>query len=160
MKQKGFTLIELMIVVTMIGILASVAMPSYQGYIYQAQTTEATHISSTLRQRITEYYRHHLAFPYTNSEAGLPQKEQLIGNYVSQIDVVDGAIHIRLGNKVAAPLQGTVITYRPATVDGSPTSPIAWLCGYDEPVKGMSAQGENRTDVDGVYLSQACRAPK
>jgi len=69
-----------------------------------------------------------------------------------------GAIHVTMGNKASEPLQGKVLTFRPATVIGSPASPIAWLCGYDEPVLGMTAVGLNKTDIDPEYLPWACRA--
>jgi type IV pilus assembly protein PilA len=62
-----------------------------------------------------------------------------------------------MGNKASKPLQGKVLSFRPATVIGSPKSPIAWLCGYDEPVNGMQAIGSNKTDLAKEYLPKACR---
>ena len=85
----------------------------------------------------------------------LPQ-DKLISNRVTSIVIEDGAIHVTLGNKIAKPLRGKILTFRPAVVDGSPTSPISWLCGYDEPVDGMSAIGVNKTSIDKQYLSGSC----
>ncbi len=74
-----------------------------------------------------------------------------------ELMVDSGAIHVSLGNKASNPLQGKVLTFRPAVVTGSPKSPISWLCGFDEPVEGMQAVGENKTDLDKVFLPAACR---
>lgn len=61
-----------------------------------------------------------------------------------------------MGNKVSTPLQGKILTFRPAVVVGSPKSPIAWLCGYDVPVEAMAAVGENLTDIDAEFLPRDC----
>ncbi len=156
-KGNGFTLIELMIVVSMIGVLASVALPQYQSYVIRGEVTEALTMASTLREDVTTYYVETLEFPKNNKQAGAPAPDKLIANRITGVEVADGAIHVTLGNKVAKPLQGKVLTFRPATVNGSPKSPISWLCGYDEPVNGMSAVGANRTTVDPEYLPSACR---
>lgn len=158
MKQgNGFTLIELMIVVSMIGILASVALPQYQTYTIRSEVTEGITMAANLREDVNTYYIETLDFPKNNRQAGVPEPHQLIANRITGVEVAGGAIHVTLGNKVAKPLQGKVLSFRPAVVDGSPKSPISWLCGYDEPVKGMSAVGDNRTTVAPEYLPSACR---
>ena len=159
MKQlvRGFTLIELMVVVAMIGILASVALPSYQVYLQRSDMVEALSLSSTAREEINQYYKQQLSFPANNAAAGLPPADKLIGNRVSAIHVEQGAIHITLGHKIAQPLQGKILSYRPVVVDGSPASPISWLCGYDTAVTGMQAIGENKTTVPPELLPSNCR---
>ncbi|MDV2080124.1 pilin [Marinobacter xestospongiae] len=157
MRQKGFTLIELMVTVMIIGILASVALPNYRTYIQRSEITEAMSIVSGIRDAVAAHYVDQLDFPANNALAGVPAPDKLIGNRVTGVTVADGAIHVTLGNKASKPLQGKVLSFRPAVVDGSPSSPIAWLCGYDGPVSGMSAVGDNRTDVPATLLPTNCR---
>jgi type IV pilus assembly protein PilA len=159
-SQSGFTLLELMVVVTMIGILATIALPSYQTYIQRSEVTDAISMADGLRDAVDRHYSELLAFPADNNAAGVPPPDKLIGNRITGVTIEQGAIHVRLGHKASAPLQGKTLTFRPAAVDGSPTSPLAWLCGYDEPVPGMSAVGDNRTDLDDTLLPLSCRRPR
>lgn len=155
--QNGFTLIELMVVITILGILLSVALPSYQTYIQRAEVTEAMSLGDHARGMVTQFYRDLERFPADNAGAGLPPADKLIGNRITGVVVDKGAVHVSFGFKASDALQGKVLSFRPVTVDGSPSSPIAWLCGYDEPVPGMSAMGENRTDVPNEVLPSSCR---
>ncbi|MBN4081989.1 pilin [Beggiatoa alba] len=156
-NNAGFTLIELMVVVSIIGILASVAMPQYQVYMHRSEVTEALGMAANIREDVTAYYVETLDFPQNNKQAGVPEPDKLIANRITGVEVDGGAIHVTLGNKVAKPLRGKILTFRPATVDGSPKSPISWLCGYDDPVEGMSAMGSNKTSLSDEYLPAACR---
>lgn len=153
---RGFTLMELMVVVAIIGILATITMPSFYKSRQRSEVVEAVRKTETIRDDVTAYYDHHLSFPSDNKQAGLPEPELLIGNRITRMQIEDGAIHVTLGNKISKALHGKTITLRPAIVTGSPTSPISWLCGMDEPVTGMEAVGEDKTDLDRSVLPVSC----
>jgi type IV pilus assembly protein PilA len=156
-EHHGFTLIELMVVVTIIGILASIAMPNYQAYIQRAEVTEALSVSSMIKEKINQYYIENLEMPVDNLQAGVPKPEFLMGNRVAKVIVENGAVHVVFGHKTSKSLKDKTLTLRPAVVIGSPVSPISWLCGYDVAVTGMQAQGDNKTDLDHSFLPSACR---
>jgi type IV pilus assembly protein PilA len=157
MNERGFTLIELMVVVSIIGVLAAVAIPSYQTYITRSQVTEALVIAGELKTSIKDYYKFKGEFPEDNKQAGLPMPGQLIGNYITSIELADGALHVTMGNKSNKNLRDKVLTLRPVVVSGSPASPFSWLCGNSEAVPGMAAIGDNLTTIESAYLPAACR---
>lgn len=157
MNTKGFTLIELMIVVSIIGILTAIALPAYQSYTVRSQIAEAMTLVNEIKPEITGYYKAKGGFPRSNKSAGIPAAKYLIGNYVERMEVVNGAIQVTLGNKINKLVTGKIISFRPLVVIDSPLSPISWACGYAAPPKGMKAIGKNRTNVDTGVLVWACR---
>lgn len=162
MKQQnsGFTLIELMIVVAIIGILSTMAVPTYQNSVIRTQVSEALNLSTSIKAAVTEYYQMRKHFPTNNQTLGLADSQHFMGNFVTAISVEDGAIHIHLGNRINALAKGKVLSLRPATVSSHPENPISWVCGYAEVVDGMSAAGQNQTSLKPQQLSPACRSWK
>ncbi len=156
MSQRGFTIIELMIVVAILGILASYAMPSFQNQIVRAQITEGLQLATPMQELIAGAYASGGRLPADNTAAGLPAPDKLIGNYVTSITVADGALHIEFGNYIHKLASGKVLTLRPQTVEGSPASPMSWQCGYREPPEGLVASGDNRTDIPAYFLPLHC----
>ena len=124
--QQGFTLIELMIVVAIIGILAAIAIPAYQDYTARAQVSEAVNLSAGLKATIAEIYNQEGSFNNADSgSAGLPLATDVVGKYVSQVNVTDGVITATMkASGVAAPIASKTITLSPVTASGS----IQWVC--------------------------------
>ncbi|EFC52548.1 pilin [Neisseria subflava] len=91
--QKGFTLIELMIVIAIIGILAVIALPAYQDYTARAQVSEAISLMEGQKSAVVEYYADKGKWPTSNAEAGIATNTSIQGKYVAQVDVGgDGVI--------------------------------------------------------------------
>jgi type IV pilus assembly protein PilA len=157
LKDRGFTLIELMIVISILGILATMAMPSFQDRIIRTQMKEAFNLGEIAKKAVEDYYKASGTLPESNAAAGLPQPDKIIGNYVSQVRVKDGAIDITLGNRINKNVDGKIVTVRPAIVEGTPIVPIAWVHGYASVPQGMAAMGTNNTNVLPRHLPVYCR---
>ncbi|EMT2620796.1 pilin, partial [Neisseria gonorrhoeae] len=91
--QKGFTLIELMIVIAIVGILAAVALPAYQDYTARAQVSEAILLAEGQKSAVTEYYLNHGKWPENNTSAGVASSASDIkGKYVQKVEVNNGVV--------------------------------------------------------------------
>lgn len=141
--QHGFTLIELMFVVAMIGILAAVAIPAYQDYVLKSRLAETLTLAEPIKKAISDYYDRWGAFPENNRQAALSAPESFMGNYVQAITIAQGVIHISMRkSKKLANASGKALSLRPAFNPTYPTGPIAWVCEGGPVPEGLQVVGE------------------
>ena len=138
--QKGFTLIELMIVVAIIGILAAIALPAYQDYTARAQMSEAMVLADGQKGAVTEYYADKGEFPGSNASAGIAAASDISGKYVAQVAVgTSGVITATMkGSQVAAGITSTTLSLTPTASSGA----VQWAC---------TSSAQNK------YVPAACR---
>ena len=156
-RPQGFTLIELMIVIAIMGVLATMAVPTYQERLIRVQVSEALGLSEFAKEGINAYYRANKRMPKNNVEAGLPPPDKIVGNYVTALEVADGAIHVTLGNRINRNAMGKVLSIRPAVVAAFSQVPVAWNCGVATAPSSMKVYGEDRTNLMAPYLPIDCR---
>jgi type IV pilus assembly protein PilA len=137
--QQGFTLIELMIVVAIIGILAAVAIPAYQDYTIRAKVTEGLSLASAGKTAVSEFFASNGSLPASNASAGLALSTSIKGNDVGSVEVVNsGEIRVTFSSATAN-INGSTLILTPTTVNGA----VTWDC----------RQG----DLEPKYRPSSCR---
>jgi type IV pilus assembly protein PilA len=161
--QKGFTLIELMIVVAIIGILAAIAIPAYQDYTIRAQISEGMNLAAAAKAAVAETYLNRGTSPGNRTQAGMTANAtDTSGKYVQQVEVDNGVVEITYGFEAnQAILNQTLFLVPYVTGDNS----VAWRCGgADQPqgntslMPGATAGGGTLAGANFVrFLPAACR---
>ncbi len=145
--QQGFTLIELMIVVAIIGILAAIAIPAYQDYTIRSQVSEGLSLGDGAKTAMAEYYNNYGKFPIQNTTGGLALPASINGNYVSGVDVskVLGQIQITYSSaapqKANARINGGILAL---SADTTGRGSVKWTC---KAISGIASK----------YLPSSCR---
>jgi type IV pilus assembly protein PilA len=159
-NNHGFTLIELMLVVAIIGILAAVAIPAYQDYTIRAKNAEALELAGPAQRAISEYYDRWGRFPRDNAAAGLAAPDLHQGRVVKSISVSDGLIEVRLrdGEGGAKGKDWRSVYLIPAVNRTYPTGAVIWLCpGHKAPDGFEAAAKKGDKLIDPRYMPGSCR---
>jgi type IV pilus assembly protein PilA len=163
-RSTGFTLIELMIVVAIIGILAAIAIPAYQDYTIRAQVTEGLSMGGNAKVPVVDAFLVAGRPPADRSAAGLSANpEDTEGKYVQSVDINNGTVIVTFGNDVNDAIDGLTLTMVPYE---TPELSVVWRCGFGVTPSGLSpigtlAGGATAPLIDSTvpsrYMPAACR---
>ncbi|UWT23281.1 pilin [Neisseria gonorrhoeae] len=157
--QKGFTLIELMIVIAIVGILAAVALPAYQDYTARAQVSEAILLAEGQKSAVTEYYLNNGEWPENNDSAGVASSSSIKGKYVKEVEVKNGVVTAQMkSDGVNKEIKGKRLSLWARREAGS----VKWFCG--QPVKRddkdndtVADAADDKNKIETKHLPSTCR---
>jgi type IV pilus assembly protein PilA len=155
--QHGFTLIELMIVVAIIGILAAIAIPAYQDYTIRSQVAEGSVLADGTKNGLTEFWNNYGHFPSSPQSAGLYSASSIYGKYVSSVSataapgVISATFSNTNGFQANSKINGLVLTY--SAYGSSTQGSVTWNCKSTANLKAGQ-----KTNIPDKWLPQVCRS--
>jgi type IV pilus assembly protein PilA len=157
--QKGFTLIELMIVVAIIGILAAIAIPAYQDYVVRSQVSEGLAMASSLKASVSEFVADKGTWPTDDGTGGgdLGLDAPPSGKYVTSIEVDNGNLVITYGDQANSKITGDILVLAPGL---SANDDVIWVCGDATAPSALASAAPapgSTTDLPGKYMPSTCR---
>jgi type IV pilus assembly protein PilA len=164
--QQGFTLIELMIVVAIIGILAAIAIPAYQDYTIRAQVSEGMNLAAAAKAAVAEDFLNEGVPPVNRTDAGMtPNATDTSGKYVISVGVANGVITVTYGNEANAQITAGGANTLTLTPYESTDLSVVWRCGGAPAPAGTALLGTSAgmatayvpPTVAPQYLPAACR---
>lgn len=158
--QKGFSLIELMIVIAILGILAVIALPAYQDYTARAQVSEAILLMEGQKSAVVEYYADKGKWPTSNTEAGIAAATDIKGKYVKQVEVGgDGVITATMESEnVNKEIKGKTVSLTPhATTATASTTPGTTASATANGSFTWTCKSGTTNGVATKFLPSSCR---
>ena len=149
-------MLEMATVLAVIAVLTIIALPSFESRIVRQQISSALPLADIAKAPVALSWATSQAFPADNAAAGLPPAEKIVNTYVSAVAVHNGAIDITFGNSATSLIKGQLLTLRPAVVTDAPVVPVTWVCGSANVPGGLTAMGENRTNIPVKDLPLSC----
>ncbi|ENT1563072.1 pilin [Neisseria gonorrhoeae] len=157
--QKGFTLIELMIVIAIVGILAAVALPAYQDYTARAQVSEAILLAEGQKSAVTEYYLNNGIWPENNGDAGVASSSSIKGKYVKSVTVAKGVVTATMASSnVNKEIKDKRLSLWAKRQAGS----VKWFCGQpvtrtDKAKDDAVTDANDANKIETKHLPSTCR---
>jgi type IV pilus assembly protein PilA len=162
-SARGFTLIEMMVVVAIIAILAMMAMPNVTDKLVRDQIVEAAKLADVAKGPVVAYWTMSNVLPSTvrtmpldNAAAGLPNADKIVSTHISSVTVENGALHLQFGNSAHGAIKGKILTLRPAVVEDAAIVPPAWVCSTGKVPNNMTLKGNDKTNIEKRFLPRNC----